>query len=133
MTTNQMKTEDCERDAGTLGHWDTGTGDGEKVGREEAQEARKNFSHESDARDVRQQVETQRREGEFAFEPYIDKREVARRMGRGVRAVESMMRRGMIPYYKLGYRVAFRWSEIQSHLAETCRVVRTTDHGPRDH
>jgi hypothetical protein len=63
-----------------------------------------------------------------AVEPYINKREVARRMGRTVRCVENMMRRGLLPYYKLGYRVVFRWSEIQSHLAQTCRCLRTTTH-----
>jgi len=62
--------------------------------------------------------------GEIAVEPYINKREVGRRMGRTTRSVDNMMRRGMIPYYKLGYRVAFRWSEIQDHLAQTCRVCR---------
>jgi excisionase family DNA binding protein len=49
---------------------------------------------------------------------------VAKRLGNTTRTVDNMMRRGMIPYYKLGYRVAFRWSEIQSHLAQTCRVCR---------
>jgi len=59
---------------------------------------------------------------DMAVEPYIDKHEVARRMSSTTRTVDSMMRRCLIPYYKLGYRVAFRWSEIQSHLVETCRV-----------
>ena len=63
-------------------------------------------------------------EKEIAVEPYINKREVAQRLGNTTRTVDNMMRRGMIPYYKLGYRVAFRWSEIQSHLAQTCRVCR---------
>ena len=60
----------------------------------------------------------------IAVEPFINKREVAQRLGNTTRTVDNMMRRGMIPYYKLGYRVAFRWSEIQSHLAQTCRVCR---------
>lgn len=55
-------------------------------------------------------------------EPYINKREVAKRMGRTVRTVENMMRQGRIPYYRFDGRVSFRWSEIQSHLADTCRV-----------
>ena len=59
---------------------------------------------------------------ESAVEPYLDKHEVARRMGCTTRTVDNMMRRRMIPFYKLGYRVAFRWSEIQNHLAQTCRV-----------
>jgi hypothetical protein len=63
--------------------------------------------------------------GDLAVEPYINKKEVARRMGRTTRGVDKMMRRGMIPYYKFGYRCAFRWSEIQQHLSETCRVCRS--------
>ena len=59
---------------------------------------------------------------ELAVEPYINKREVARRMGLTTRGVEKMMRRGQIPYYTWGYRRAYRWSEIQQHLAETCHV-----------
>jgi hypothetical protein len=61
-------------------------------------------------------------EKEITVEPYIDKHEVARRLGNTTRTVDSMMRRGLIPYYKFGYRVAFRWSEIESHLVESCRV-----------
>lgn len=62
---------------------------------------------------------------EKPFESYINKREVAKRLGYTTRTVEKMMRRGLIPFYKPGgYRVAFRWSEIQSHLADTCRVCR---------
>jgi predicted DNA-binding transcriptional regulator AlpA len=60
-----------------------------------------------------------------AVEPYINKREVARRMGWTVRCVDNLMRRGLLPYYKVGHRVTFRWSEIQSHLAQTCRCLRT--------
>jgi hypothetical protein len=62
---------------------------------------------------------------DLAVEPYINKKEVARRLGRTTRGVDKMMRRGLIPYYKFGYRVAYRWSEIQNHLAETCRVCRS--------
>jgi hypothetical protein len=56
-------------------------------------------------------------------EPFIDKREVARRMGRTVRAVDKMMRRGILPYYKFDWQVAFRWSEVEAQLARTCRVA----------
>lgn len=67
---------------------------------------------------------------DMAIEPYIDKHEVARRMGSTTRTVDSMMRRGLIPYYKFGYRVAFRWSEIESHLVETCRVCPRSERAP---
>ena len=59
---------------------------------------------------------------DLAVEPFINNREVARRMGLTTRGVEKMMRRGQIPYYTWGYRRAYRWSEIQQHLAETCHV-----------
>ena len=59
-----------------------------------------------------------------AVEPFIKKPEVAKRLGRTVRTVDAMMRRGQLPYYKFGYSVAFRWSEITDHLAQTCRVCR---------
>jgi excisionase family DNA binding protein len=58
-------------------------------------------------------------------EPFIKKPEVAKRLGRTVRTVDAMMRRGQIPYYKFGYSVAFRWSEITNHLAQTCRICRS--------
>ena len=61
---------------------------------------------------------------ELAVEPFINKRVVARRMGRTIRSVDSLMKRGIIPFYKLGPSVLFRWSEIQSQLSQTCRVCR---------
>lgn len=66
---------------------------------------------------------------ELAVEPYIDKREVARRMGRTTRTVDSLMRRGLLPYYKFDWRVAFRWSEVQAHLADKCRVCQRVGGG----
>ena len=61
---------------------------------------------------------------DIAVEPYIGKDEVARRMGRTVRGVESLMIRGVIPYYQFDSRASFRWSEIQQRIAETCRVCK---------
>lgn len=58
---------------------------------------------------------------ELIVEPFINKPVVAHRIGQTTRAVELMMRRGL-PYYKLGSRTAFRWSEIQAYLVQTCRV-----------
>lgn len=60
---------------------------------------------------------------EIAVEPYIDKREVARRLNRSLRSVNNLMSRGLLPYYRFDCQVAFRWSEIQAHLAQTCRVA----------
>ena len=59
-----------------------------------------------------------------AYEGYIDKRECARRLGRTPRSVDKYMARGIIPFYKLGRTVAFKWSEVEEQLTRTCRVAR---------
>ena len=57
-------------------------------------------------------------------EGFIGKKEVARRLNKGVRTVDYWMERGILPYYKIGRSVEFKWSEVESHLAQTCRVAR---------
>jgi hypothetical protein len=34
------------------------------------------------------------------------------------------MARGLIPFFKIGRSVMFKWSDVESHLAQTCRVCR---------
>ena len=57
-----------------------------------------------------------------AYEGYIDKRECARRLGRTPRSVDKYMARGIIPFYKLGRTVAFKWSEVDAHIKAHYRV-----------
>lgn len=57
-------------------------------------------------------------------ERFIGKTEVARRLNKTVRTVDNWMQRGILPYYKIGRSVEFKWSEIELHLAQTCRVTR---------
>jgi len=57
-------------------------------------------------------------------EEFIDKREVARRLKKRVRTIDNWMKRGILPYYKIGRSVCFRWSEIEAALARTCRICR---------
>jgi predicted DNA-binding transcriptional regulator AlpA len=57
-------------------------------------------------------------------EEFINKSEVARRLKKTVRCVDNWMSRGILPYYKIGRSVAFKWSEIEAALARTCRVCR---------
>lgn len=57
-------------------------------------------------------------------EGFIGKTEVARRLNKTLRTVDNWMQRGILPYYKIGRSVEFKWSEIESHLAQTCRVTR---------
>jgi len=58
------------------------------------------------------------------FEPFITKAEVARRLGKRIRTVDNWMQRGLLPYYKIGRAVAFKWSEVELHLKQMCRVCR---------
>ena len=55
-------------------------------------------------------------------EGYIDKRECARRLGRTARSVDTYMAKGMVPFYKLGRTVAFKWSEVDAHIKAHYRV-----------
>lgn len=58
-------------------------------------------------------------------EGYIDKHECARLLGRTVRSVDTYMAEGLIPYYKLGRTVAFKWSEVDAHIRQHHRVRLT--------
>jgi excisionase family DNA binding protein len=60
--------------------------------------------------------------GGQGFEEFIGKAEVAKRLGLRPRTVDDWMKRGLLPYYKPGHFVRFRWSEVQAHLAQNCRV-----------
>ena len=56
-------------------------------------------------------------------EGFIDKKEVARRLGKKPRTVDSWMSQGVLPYYKIGGRsVSFIWSEVVAHLKQTCHI-----------
>jgi excisionase family DNA binding protein len=59
-------------------------------------------------------------------EPYIDKRELARRLSIKLRTVESWMNRDWIPYYKMGKVVLFKWTEVD---AEVSRMGRKAQNG----
>ena len=56
-------------------------------------------------------------------EGFIAKPEVAKRMQRTVRTIDNLMKRRLIPFYKIGRSVSFKWSEIEAHLRDTCRVL----------
>lgn len=60
------------------------------------------------------------------FDPMLTKREVAARLRFSVRAVDNWMKRGLIPYMKIGRSVRFRWGEIERHLGalESRGIVR---------
>ena len=62
---------------------------------------------------------------ERPVEGFIDKVEVAKRLDKKLRTVDNWMRRGLLPYYKIGRSVSFKWSEVETHLGQNCRVCRT--------
>jgi excisionase family DNA binding protein len=57
-------------------------------------------------------------------EGFIDKPEMARRLNKTIRTVDNWMQLGLLPYYKIGRSVVFKWSDVETHLAQTCRVAR---------
>lgn len=57
-------------------------------------------------------------------EGFIGKPEIARRLNMTVRTVDNWMARGILPYYKLGRTVAFRWGDVEAHLQANFRVCR---------
>jgi len=58
-------------------------------------------------------------------EGFIGKTEVARRLNKTIRTVDNWMQRRLLPYYKIGRSVEFKWSDVEAHLAQTCRVCRS--------
>jgi excisionase family DNA binding protein len=55
---------------------------------------------------------------------FIGKPEVARRLNKTLRTVDNWMKRGLLPYYKIGRSVSFKWSDVEAHLKVMCRVSR---------
>ena len=64
----------------------------------------------------------ERTAAEPEFEPYINKRELAKRLGRTVRSVDTYLSKGL-PHYKfMGKSVGFKWSEVDDYLRTHWRV-----------
>ena len=55
---------------------------------------------------------------------YLTKREIAQRLNKKTRTIDNWMRLGILPYYKFGRTVAFKWSDVQAHLDANYRVCR---------
>ena len=56
-------------------------------------------------------------------EDLLTKAEVAKRLKKDTRTIDNWMRRGIIPYYKLGRTVAFRWTDVLRHFDAHFRHV----------
>jgi excisionase family DNA binding protein len=82
------------------------------------------FAKAAEDREVRGQRSGVRenRKAEDDGEPFITKYEVASRLRKSVRTIEEWMHLRLIPFYKVGQGVRFRWSEVQAHFAKRYRV-----------
>ena len=60
-------------------------------------------------------------------EDYINKKELALRLKKTRRTIDHWMKRGWLPYYKIGRCVRFKWSEVDAELQKTWRVRRDED------
>lgn len=56
-------------------------------------------------------------------EGFLDKAAVADRLGIRPRTVGEWAKQGKIPAYRIGNYLRFKWAEVESHLAATCRVT----------
>ena len=53
----------------------------------------------------------------------LTKAEIAKRLKKDQTTIDNWMRRGILPYYKLGRTVAFRWSDVLRHFEAHFRVI----------
>ena len=53
-----------------------------------------------------------------AAEAFIDKAEVARRLGKTTRTVEVWSKKGYLPFVKVGRSCLYRWPDIETRLLE---------------
>lgn len=55
---------------------------------------------------------------------YITKKEIAQRLRKTPRTVEAWMRRGYLPFLKIGRSVTFHWPTVQAHLVDKFQIGR---------
>ena len=53
---------------------------------------------------------------------YLTKQQVAQRLNVSARTVDNLMKRGLLPYHKLGRLVRFLPADVDAHLGKVCRV-----------
>ena len=56
-------------------------------------------------------------------EAYITTAELAARLRHHVRSISLLAQRGLIPYYRFGRDLRFKWSEVDARLRRQCRVL----------
>ena len=58
---------------------------------------------------------------ESRTDEYIDKRQMATRLGVTTRTIDSWMAKTLIPFRKIGRLVRFDWEEVREHLKARSR------------
>jgi excisionase family DNA binding protein len=70
-----------------------------------------------------------------ASDDLLTRREVAGRLKKTPRTIDSYIRKGFLPAIKVGRSILFQWSEVEKHLAENFRFVHpnsgTISNAPR--
>ena len=54
---------------------------------------------------------------------YMKKTELAKRLRRTPRTLEHWMKLGILPYFKIGRSVLFRWPDVERHLQQRYGVT----------
>jgi excisionase family DNA binding protein len=57
-------------------------------------------------------------------EKYLTKGEVAARLRKTTRTIDSYMAHGILPFIKIGRSVLFDWEDCQRHITEYFRISR---------
>jgi hypothetical protein len=52
---------------------------------------------------------------------FLSKIEIAKRLKKEPRTIDNWMKRGILPYYKFGRTVAFKWNDVLTHFDKNCR------------
>ncbi len=56
-------------------------------------------------------------------EEWLTRREVAARLKKTSRTIDSYIRRGLLPAIKIGRSILLRWSDVEKHLIKRFRII----------
>lgn len=56
-----------------------------------------------------------------SLDELLEKPETADRLKISTRTLDSWMRAGRVPFFKVGKTVRFRWNDVVAHLQQHCR------------
>jgi excisionase family DNA binding protein len=83
-----------------------------------AQQDRLNILVDQHERELKLRIE------QHVAEPFLTKKEVAKLLGVTPRGLDNWMKRGLLPYHKIGRTVRFKAKDVERYLDDTCRIQR---------